>query len=349
MNPFQRILLLCVVFGAASLKAQPVFTVSDLPSNPGTVVHYGWTSGAVTVDLGLSGPNRTWNFTNMTTTYDYSTTWLLPGQTPFAPAFPTANRATLKSDGPGYNEFTYYNVTSSSVQLLGFVTDWPGQIDTMTYEGGNIIYNFPLSYGNQWSTVFHIPVGFPGYTVTDSIHYNVDGWGTLIDNTGTYPCLRVQAHSLTYSYYNGIPTDTTSGWTYTWVVAGRGGQAYISSLSDETNPNFTTGQYGRVNDVLGVQPLPDPIVMPTGIELTPAYPNPFNATTVLTFTLPHSGEVTLSIFDAAGRQVRDLAKGNYLPGAYQVTVDGAGLPSGTYFARLTANGFETTRSMTLLK
>ena len=84
-------------------------------------------------------------------------------------------------------------------------------------------------------------------------------------------------------------------------------------------------------------------------------PNPFNPSTVIRFDVPTTGvDVSLRIYDVAGRPVRTLVDGVASAGARTTTWDGrddAGLSaaSGVYFYRMTAGNFVQTRKMVLLK
>lgn len=85
-----------------------------------------------------------------------------------------------------------------------------------------------------------------------------------------------------------------------------------------------------------------------------AFPNPFNTSTTLEFTLPEAGDVELTIYNLAGQQVRTLASGAFSAGTHAVQWDGCdnhGLPvsSGIYLSRLTAGDKAVTSRMTLVK
>jgi hypothetical protein len=80
-----------------------------------------------------------------------------------------------------------------------------------------------------------------------------------------------------------------------------------------------------------------------------AYPNPFNPSTTLTFTLPKAARTKLRIYDVAGRVVQSLDAKLFNAGVNQLSFDGSGLPSGVYFARLDAGEFSATQKMLLLK
>ncbi|MBS1262682.1 MAG: hypothetical protein MAG453_02044 [Calditrichaeota bacterium] len=80
-----------------------------------------------------------------------------------------------------------------------------------------------------------------------------------------------------------------------------------------------------------------------------AYPNPFNTTATVRYTLAKPGEVTLDVYDLLGRRVASLADGLRAPGAHTVTFDASSLASGPYFLRLTAGERSATRKITLAK
>lgn len=84
-------------------------------------------------------------------------------------------------------------------------------------------------------------------------------------------------------------------------------------------------------------------------ELAPAYPNPFNPTTKLTYRVAESGRQSVRIFDTLGREVATLFDGVRAAGSYDVTFDGAGLPSGTYLVRLETASGQMVRPVSLLK
>jgi flagellar hook assembly protein FlgD len=83
-------------------------------------------------------------------------------------------------------------------------------------------------------------------------------------------------------------------------------------------------------------------------------PNPFNASTVINFSLQEAGHVTLSVYDILGREVAKLLDGSFPPGIHSITWDardahGGQLASGIYFYRLTAPTGQISRKMVLQK
>jgi len=69
-------------------------------------------------------------------------------------------------------------------------------------------------------------------------------------------------------------------------------------------------------------------------DLLQTFPNPFNSTARITFSLSQAGHARLVLFDVQGRQVRTLLDATLPAGPHALTLDGRALPSGLYFASL---------------
>ncbi len=83
--------------------------------------------------------------------------------------------------------------------------------------------------------------------------------------------------------------------------------------------------------------------------LSQNYPNPFNPSTTIRYSVQKRSLVTLSIYNVLGQSVKTLVNDVKAPGVYEASFDGASLPSGTYFYRLTAGDYSQTKKMVLLK
>ena len=88
---------------------------------------------------------------------------------------------------------------------------------------------------------------------------------------------------------------------------------------------------------------------PHDLTLNPPFPNPFNPSTTISFSLPQTQQVKLAVFDITGRQVAVLADEQYQAGEHRVMFDGAELPSGIYFARLSAGTVDLTQKLMLIR
>ncbi|MBE0643259.1 MAG: T9SS type A sorting domain-containing protein [Bacteroidetes bacterium] len=73
----------------------------------------------------------------------------------------------------------------------------------------------------------------------------------------------------------------------------------------------------------------------SGMSITDAYPNPFNPTTTVNFTLTESANVRLSLYDMTGREVKTVLENTLLDaGSHAQTINAEGLASGRYFLLL---------------
>ncbi len=95
--------------------------------------------------------------------------------------------------------------------------------------------------------------------------------------------------------------------------------------------------------------------LPTEFALKQNFPNPFNPSTIIKFSLPLESKVDLHIYNIIGEKVATLIdENNYAAGDWEINWEGvndAGLkvPSGVYFYRLTSNKFQETKKMVLLR
>jgi photosystem II stability/assembly factor-like uncharacterized protein len=121
---------------------------------------------------------------------------------------------------------------------------------------------------------------------------------------------------------------------------------------------FTDSLYGfAVGDsgvVLEYVPLPvgvserKPYAAPEFTLLT-NYPNPFNPSTRISFTLPMRGAVSLTVFDLTCREVVRLLDGEQAAGEHSVEFDGSGLSSGVYTCRLQVGSYNALRKLLLVR
>jgi hypothetical protein len=93
---------------------------------------------------------------------------------------------------------------------------------------------------------------------------------------------------------------------------------------------------------------------PKDYKLYNNFPNPFNPSTKIAFELPKASHVTLTIYDVLGREVAQIAEGNYPAGYTEVTWNGINrngeqVSSGVYFYRITAGHWSKVMKMMMVK
>jgi len=89
--------------------------------------------------------------------------------------------------------------------------------------------------------------------------------------------------------------------------------------------------------------------LPLEFGLAQNYPNPFNATTAIPFALTKASDIKLAVFDIVGRQVAELATGQFQAGRHTLTLNAADYSSGVYIVRLEAGNQVSRMKMALIK
>lgn len=131
------------------------------------------------------------------------------------------------------------------------------------------------------------------------------------------------------------------------------GNNHIVNIDDSKSESYLYIAFGSINPTFYSDWTPTRGVavedVPSEYTLAQNYPNPFNPVTTISFTIPSSANVKLSVFDMTGRHVKTLVNGYVNSGAYDVIFDGANLSSGVYFYQLTAGNTSMVNKMILMK
>jgi hypothetical protein len=179
-------------------------------------------------------------------------------------------------------------------------------------------------------------------------------------NVGTIPSMRWNASTGASSYRLQVSTSTSfnnivyedstitttnkeisplmTNTAYHWRVLAKN-----SNGSSMWSPvwSFTTGTTTSVEQINSE--------IPGEFYLGNNYPNPFNRSTSIVYSIPYKGKVTLMLFDSQGREISVLVDQEQIAGKYEVKVDGSKLPGGIYFYRIHVGEYSTTRRMVLIK
>ncbi len=105
--------------------------------------------------------------------------------------------------------------------------------------------------------------------------------------------------------------------------------------------------YGDTSMLVGIEQVSGEI--PIKFSLSQNYPNPFNPVTTISFEIPKSEFVSITISDALGREVETIVNKQLNPGTYHAEWDAADYPSGVYYYKITAGEYTETKKMVLIK
>jgi hypothetical protein len=133
---------------------------------------------------------------------------------------------------------------------------------------------------------------------------------------------------------NAAP-NTTAG-NYTVTVEGKG-------------PNGTPVHRRTVALTVGLVGISGENSTPEEFTLAQNFPNPFNPTTKIEYSLKARTDVRISVYDAMGRLVSSINKGVQDAGNHNVEFNGAALSSGVYYYKLQTPLFTDTKKMLLVK
>ncbi|MBK6767240.1 MAG: carboxypeptidase regulatory-like domain-containing protein [bacterium] len=89
--------------------------------------------------------------------------------------------------------------------------------------------------------------------------------------------------------------------------------------------------------------------LPTEFALNANYPNPFNATTVLSFDVPQESRVELVVFNVQGQEIARPVDQVMSAGRHSINYAADGLPSGMYLVKMTSGNFTGVQKIVLLK
>ncbi len=160
-------------------------------------------------------------------------------------------------------------------------------------------------------------------------------------------------HVVWFGTENGVSSFDGKTWRTLSVGDGLADNRVTAVAVDRDNVKW----FGTEKGISRYRDTPVPVEersVPVALSIGGIFPNPFNPSTNIGFTLPVAERVTLAVYDITGRKVRDLISGPLPAGTHTAVwdgrdADGRAVSSGVYTARLTAGRETVSRKMTLLR
>lgn len=305
-----------------SLGTGSLYYVNFTDKNLGVI---GGGSGAVykTTDGGI-----TWNLLSTGTTstlycaefQDQNIGWLCGSGGTIA--YTKDGGATWKKTPAFMGSTTLYDIAISG----GYI--W------ITNEGGGIIRNF--------SNPDAIPVELTAFSAAANGNSVKLNWKTSTETNN-------KGFSIERKGSNEV------SWISVGFVNGKGTTALVSDYSftdkpavqDKYSYRLKQVDFDGTSDYSGTVEVN--MTAPQSFSLSQNFPNPFNPSTTIKYSVPFASKVSVKIFDMLGKEVASLVNDTKQAGNYEVIFNATSLSSGIYFYKMQAGSFSDTKKLTLIK
>lgn len=220
--------------------------------------------------------------------------------------------------------------------------------------------NHSNSLSITWTTGPNLAINSsrPGGTAIAGRFYVVLG-ETTVNQNGSDSIAVWNTTTASWTYYDGKPLRASNYWGIVsasrvycdgrpgikiWIPGG----AYNNTSARPLDVFSDTCLIDCSVTILGNEPSVNQI--PDKFQLEQNYPNPFNPSTKISFKIPQTAHVKITVYNILGEESAVLANKTYTAGLYSVNFSPAeNLPSGVYFYKLESNGFNQTKKMLLVK
>jgi hypothetical protein len=188
-----------------------------------------------------------------------------------------------------------------------------------------------------------LPVELTSFTGTSSANGIILNWSTAseINNHGFEIEKSTDAVNFhTIGFIQGYGTTTESK-DYSFADKFDYSETktlYYRLKQVDYNGNF---EYSEVIEIV--------INTPISYALSQNYPNPFNPSTKITYAVPEAAFVSIKIYDITGQEAAVLINEEKQPGIYELEFSAAGLSSGVYFYKMTANNYSSVKKLSIMK
>jgi hypothetical protein len=273
-----------------------------------------------------------------------------------------------------------YDGNNNMIELLRQTWDGSNWVNdrknTLTYDGNNNMieelwqnwdgsnwvndYKFTYTYDVNNNMIEWLWQDWDGsnWVYTDKNTYTYDGNNNMIEELWQgwdgSNWVNYSKHTYTYDVNNNMIEWLWQNWFGSWVNFWKWTYTYDgnNNMIEELRQDWDGSNW--VNDkkkiytytITGIEQLADGIKT---YSLSNNYPNPFNPSTTISYSVPEIEFVTIKVYYVLGNEVAILVNEEKSVGSYEVEFNATSLPSGIYFYRIQAGTFIETKKMVLLR
>lgn len=182
--------------------------------------------------------------------------------------------------------------------------------------------------------------------------FNLNGRSTVGNATLTWSGIENLPADLVLSIQDnltGVVTDLAAEEAYTFETTVSTRAKSASNQNSPVMQNTGSARFTLIISRAGTTNTEITSDLPASVTLAQNFPNPFNPSTNISFSIPENAHVRLAVYDLLGRQVAQVVDAPMVAGFHTVTFDASSLTSGVYVYRIEAAGQVSSRRMTLLK
>lgn len=244
--------------------------------------------------------------------------------------------------GAGGNGYYYKNESNSNTWQEIKFGDLSGEPLTM--------YDI-IKYDSQ----YFISASYGLYRSKDGINWNYynPGVGNIYNSNFAVHNEKIYIHLSKGTGKTFWFNSTDGGNSWNFLEEQRGIDVFDIAVID--NKIFAGRLYGMYYLPINTTDLEDEI-LPEGFSLYQNFPNPFNPTTTIKYSLPQidsknlsNNHVLLKVFDLLGKEIITLVNEHQKPGVYSIQFNGSNLSSGIYYYSLNYGNYKDTKKFLLLK
>jgi hypothetical protein len=238
--------------------------------------------------------------------------------------------------GYAYNDADYQNVGGSS-----YNSGW-------SYRNDGVDIEACLDFSSNGFNVGWISTG-------DWLNFTLDvlqaGFYDIIfnisaQNAGGKILLSLDSQQFLTS---ALDVPVTGGWQNWQFFTAK--NIYLPGGLHTLKAQFFNGgfNFSSMEFVLVTTDVQDESLKELSFNLKQSYPNPFNSSTLIEYSIPNASDVTIKIYDVLGEEIEILVDEFNLPGNYSIHFNAENLPSGVYLCNMQAGDFSANKKLILLR
>ena len=334
---------------------QIIIDKSDMPVMGDTVrVSTGLNTSLI--DVSETGANYTWDYSELVPIKQRIDTFRNVRETPAGILFYLSSDFASRMAGnlpfPGLeisNSFQYYKSLSDAYKVTGFAINMQGFPIPANFSSHDILYKFPLEYGNSDSSTSGVDMNIPtiGYIKIDRKRKNtVDGWGTLTTPYGTFDVVRLKSEVTEYDSIYLASQEMGIGIPYSYIEykwLGKNQKIPLLTVRDLVAgilveyPDYIRGSLG-VNEKNKV------------LSQFNIFPNPVKNNTTITFDLQQPADVSISVLNINGKTIYNSTLSKLTNGQHQyiLNFENYNASPGNYFIVINAGNRTYTQKIIYL-